>query len=349
MMNRSFSTFSIFLITLLLGFALFSCQSSTDSGNGEGTDTHETTGTTEGNTEATSDENSDANAEEGETSSPEAESLDMTEFLESESAISYYYANVDNLNLRDEPNLKGKVIHTAKEADLLQFAGSIEGEELTLTLRGVEYTSRWYKVMDPKTENVGWVFGGAIVPEDRFFIVEKGGRYPDLQSAIDAVQEERGAAFIKIREGEYVSDKEIDVDKNDLTIEGLGKVKIQCTSMDANVFWTEAYNLTFRNLQASHIKPEPYASCVGNVFTLDIGDNILIENCEINGCGRVGVYFNGGNQKTTLIDNWIHSNTLAAIIDGEGAHMYEEQPGHPYITFKNNKIEDNGTEEPLHD
>lgn len=324
---------------LLLFLLLFvACQSGSDS------DTQ--AATPEETAEewiADAEEASEEVAEEG-MDTGEAPSLDNAEFMESESGITYFYANVNNLNLRDAPSTDGKIIHTLPEAAILQHAGGLSDHVNTITLRGVSYTEPWFKVMDPKTEKTGWVFGGAIVPEDRFFIVEKGGRYPNVQAAIDAVNDEFGPSFIKVREGEYISDREIDVDKDNLTIEGLGKVKIQCTSLDANVFWTTADNLTFRNLQASHVKPEPYASCVGNVFTLDIGQKVLIENCEINGCGRVGVYFNGGRTEVVLRNNWIHSNTLAAVIDADGRHIMEEPESHAYITFDGNTIEDNGSE-----
>jgi parallel beta-helix repeat protein len=100
-------------------------------------------------------------------------------------------------------------------------------------------------------------------------------------------------------------------------------------------------NVKIRNLHCTHTQPAEWAQCTGNVFALDMGENITLENCDINGCGAIGVYI-FGTTNVTLKNNFIHDNTLWAVEDGGMGMITEKDKRNNNVTFVNNKFEHNG-------
>jgi parallel beta-helix repeat protein len=80
--------------------------------------------------------------------------------------------------------------------------------------------------------------------------------------------------------------------------------------------------------------------CYGNVFAIDSCDSVTIRDCDISGCGAIGVYtFNCG--EIILMDNFIHDNTLWAV-QHEGNDLLVEDSSIPGLTMKGNTLVNNG-------
>lgn len=183
-----------------------------------------------------------------------------------------------------------------------------------------------------------FLFFSCTLKRQTIEIFETGARYSTFKEAIDNCKE--GDSII-VYPGKYIYSEEINLSADYVSIIGVGKPQILCTSKEQNVLWVLSGHIVIKNLKLSHIKPEYWSYCTGNVLALDWADDILIENCDLNGCGRIGVYmFSATN--VVLKKNWIHDNSLSAVqIDGEDLFSAtEEYPG--IVKFEGNKIEKNG-------
>lgn len=74
------------------------------------------------------------------------------------------YTWVDNLNIRDAANTKGKVVTKVSDKQPLVFTGERSDKAETIVLRGVAYYEPWLKIKVDEN-NEGWVFGGAVKRE----------------------------------------------------------------------------------------------------------------------------------------------------------------------------------------
>lgn len=169
-------------------------------------------------------------------------------------------------------------------------------------------------------------------------IYNTGAKFKTLNEAVKMATD--GDSII-VYPGKYVNSDEIWLDKNNVKIVGVGKPQILCDDMTKNVIWIISDNVIIKNLKLSHIKPSFYANCVGNVIALDNANQVTIEDCDINGCGRIGVYMFSAHN-IILKNNWIHENSLTAVqIDDVNIFSETDQfPG--IIHFENNRIENNG-------
>lgn len=71
------------------------------------------------------------------------------------------YSWVDELNIRDQPNTKGKVIAAIESDHALELTETKSGKMETIVLRGVAYQDYWYQVRTSDGKE-GWAFGGAL-------------------------------------------------------------------------------------------------------------------------------------------------------------------------------------------
>lgn len=169
-------------------------------------------------------------------------------------------------------------------------------------------------------------------------IFGSGARFKTLH---EAVQQAKDGDSIIVYPGVYKSSEEVWLDKNHVKIVGVGKPQILCDDMTKNVIWVLSQDVLIKNLKLSHIKPSFYANCVGNVIALDNARNVLIEDCDINGCGRIGVYmFSAYN--ITLKNNWIHENSFCAVQLDDVNLFGETSDYKDQIIFIGNRIENNG-------
>lgn len=80
---------------------------------------------------------------------------------ETPAAAAIRYTWVDQLNVRDQPNTKGKVVARVKPNEPLTLTGETSPESETIVLRGVVYHEPWYRITTADKKD-GWVFGGAV-------------------------------------------------------------------------------------------------------------------------------------------------------------------------------------------
>lgn len=172
-------------------------------------------------------------------------------------------------------------------------------------------------------------------------MVEIYGTGAKFKSLNEAVAQAKDGDSIIVYPGKYVNSDEIWLDKNHIKIVGIGKPQILCDDMTKNVIWILSEHVWIKNLKLSHIKPSFYANCVGNVIALDNARNVIIEDCDINGCGRIGVYtFSAFN--ILLKNNWIHDNSFCAVQIDDMNLFAETNEYLDRVKFEGNRIEKNG-------
>ena len=178
-----------------------------------------------------------------------------------------------------------------------------------------------------------------IVTTKNLLVVGEGMDYKTPQEAVKDCQD---GDSILIMEGAYEFDKAVELfEKNNVTITGRGNVELICNNMEDNVMWiVTCNNIEIKNIKARHTNPTKNERCYGNVFALDMSTDVTIEDCDINGCGAIGVYILGGG-KILLRNNHIHNNSLWAVqLNGIGyLHEAENLEG---LRFAGNVIENNG-------
>lgn len=171
--------------------------------------------------------------------------------------------------------------------------------------------------------------------------VGKTGDYPDLQSAIDACEYRD---TIKIMEGTYLSDEHINIDyKHRLFIYGEGNVELLCNNYNDDVIQTfQSSDITFKNLHMRHTDSDDDI-CAGAVISLSECYRITIKDCDINGCGSVGVWM-ADCQKIELRNNHIHRNWRCAIMIDFEKEYNRAVPLFPVVRYFSNTIEFNGAD-----
>ncbi|OPL19612.1 MAG: hypothetical protein AVO35_09870 [Candidatus Aegiribacteria sp. MLS_C] len=164
----------------------------------------------------------------------------------------------------------------------------------------------------------------------------------DYRSPMEALPEVEDGDTVLVTAGVYESDLSLELwgVRNVVLIAEEG-ASLVCTSMLNNVMWiVNCDSVTVSGFAAAHIQPSEDERCYGNVFALDSSDGITIRNCDISGCGAIGVYaFNCGD--VFLEDNFIHGNTLWAV-HFEGQGLMQEDSLVPGLTMEGNTLLNNG-------
>ena len=162
-----------------------------------------------------------------------------------------------------------------------------------------------------------------------------------------------GAYFFKVKEARNVHividegtyyDKSIYVKAEDVIIEGTGSVNLYCTDLYENVLEISGTNILVKNMHMMHLQPGSIEdqNCTGRVVMFDNANNVIIDNCDLNGCGLAGLHDNTGNSDILIKNCYIHNNSLGAYTNIEGEIWMKEVNNHPVFSFENNRIENNG-------
>ncbi len=172
-------------------------------------------------------------------------------------------------------------------------------------------------------------------------LIKRNDIWIDFDTPAEAFDSCLSGDHIFIRSGEYILEESLELwEKDNVVVTGEGNCKLVMNNQEDNVMWiTTCQDVVIRNLHCTHTKPSEWEQCTGNVFALDMGRNITIENCNINGCGAIGVYI-FGTKNVTLKNNFIHDNSLWAI-DDDGNRMQKVEKSEN-VTFINNRFENNG-------
>ncbi|MCD4701900.1 MAG: right-handed parallel beta-helix repeat-containing protein [Candidatus Aegiribacteria sp.] len=170
-------------------------------------------------------------------------------------------------------------------------------------------------------------------------MVGEGEQFATPQQAIDAVSD---SDTIFIKTGTYEFNDSIELwGHHDIWILGEEGSKLICNSQTDNVMWIiNSDRITISGLSATHTEPSVDERCYGNVFGIDGCDDITIENCEINGCGAIGVYTNLLDG-IVLKNNFIHDNMICAV-QYYGHDLLAETSDLEGLTMEGNTILNNG-------
>jgi hypothetical protein len=168
--------------------------------------------------------------------------------------------------------------------------------------------------------------------------VGKGGKYKEIQAAIDAAAD---GDVIVIKAGNYSQSGSLYLSsKTNLTIKGEGKVNIACTQYLPVFYLMSCKGITIRAVHGYHKIKDPEVGKGGcgpgaTIITAEGCTGISILNCELNGCGQTG-FEAYSTDKIVLDGNYIHDNVFGAV------DIYlPQQDEQPEIRIENNKIENN--------
>ncbi len=152
---------------------------------------------------------------------------------------------------------------------------------------------------------------------------------------------------IIIEEDDYKEDSTIYIAGENITIEGKGKVRILCLSNSADIMHIVGDKITLKNLDFQHYISQ-YDECYGSVIEFSSENiefssakNIVIENCDINGCGIVGLKTSGNDNENIVVKNsLIHNCSKSAYSLNDN---YNNEPENSNIfKFENTIMRNNG-------
>ncbi len=138
--------------------------------------------------------------------------------------------------------------------------------------------------------------------------VGPNGQYRDIQSAVDKA---KSGDTISVAAGTYNTDGPIRIEgKHNLTITANGEVSVVCSDMYANIFEiSSSDHVTITGLTVGH---EETPECEGDVIYVFGSRNVTVQECDLYGCGVVGVDFNFCTNAQVL-SNSLHDNSFAGI------------------------------------
>jgi len=148
----------------------------------------------------------------------------------------------------------------------------------------------------------------------------------------------KSGSNIEIDKGTYKLDTPLKlIGKENVVINGNASTFIMQNGADDVVFLENCKNITLMNFKATHIEPKGPIGCTGNVIHIEGGNDILIENCNLNGSGIVGIAAYQ-TQNLKVNNNFIHENSQYGIIyQGPGIeinrNVFEDNTkGHIYFS-----------------
>ncbi len=133
----------------------------------------------------------------------------------------------------------------------------------------------------------------------------------NLQASIDML---KNGDTLLIAKGEYLSEKQLIIEnKNNITLVFNQESNILCNNIYETVFRIQnSSNITIKNGTFKHINFNNDFYCTGDVFYIDKASSITLEDCDINGCGSVGISAYESND-ITLTKCKIHDNSEGAF------------------------------------
>ena len=144
---------------------------------------------------------------------------------------------------------------------------------------------------------------------------------------------------LSIKKGTYKLDSPLKlIAKKNVMIDGNGSNFIMQDGANDVVFLENCKNITLMNFKATHIEPKGPLGCTGNVIHIEGCEDVLIENCDLNGSGIVGIAAYR-TQNLVVNNNYIHENSQYGIIyQGPGieinGNVFEDNTqGHIYFSY----------------
>lgn len=136
---------------------------------------------------------------------------------------------------------------------------------------------------------------------------------------------------IKLKEMTYHLDRPLRIiNKTNLTLDGSDCTFIMNNKSEDVVYVEGSKNITLKNFKATHIEPDGPIGCTGSVIQIYSNEDVLIEQCELNGSGIIGVVaYETKNLK--VANNYIYNNSQYGVLYNETS-----------LEITGNTFEDNG-------
>jgi len=133
----------------------------------------------------------------------------------------------------------------------------------------------------------------------------------DLQALIDSAEDD---SVVLIPRGRYVLAEGLVVrERTGLILRCEKGAQILAENVNDNILTFEkCHDVRLENAYLRHFEPLREYECHGYVVSIRDSDNITIANCEVNGCGAVGVSARTSS-RLTIRDSFIHHNTFNAF------------------------------------
>lgn len=172
--------------------------------------------------------------------------------------------------------------------------------------------------------------GGCVTTQSKASWPKPPRKSLDIQGLINKAQDN---STVTIPFGEYRLAKGLKIkNKKNLTLTCRPGTRILVEDTDTNVLSIhESDGVQIENLYLRHLKPLEEHECHGVVVRVKDSTDTKIVNCELNGCGAIGVV--GYDSNALLIRNcFVHHNTFNAF--------YFEDCGE--VKIQSSVVEDNG-------
>lgn len=150
---------------------------------------------------------------------------------------------------------------------------------------------------------------GVIFSRQKKISVGPNRQVKSIQEAVDAAQP---YTIIEIDAGVYKTNKEILIkNKKRIKLKALGNVSIVCSNEGTAVISiVESYRVFIEGLHLTH-KPRA-EGCAEGVVSVNKSREIVINKCDINGCGVYGVQAYN-TTRIALFNSKLHNNSWIGI------------------------------------
>ena len=171
-------------------------------------------------------------------------------------------------------------------------------------------------------------------------LLQKTWQVNNIKELINIIKDSLGNNdIILIDSGTYVFEKAILFKGiESITVKGKGTVQFICTNMYYEILHFDSCHIVkIENISARHNELD---ECMGAVFKFSACDSIYITGCELNGCGREGI-FARDCKYLYASKNYIHHNSCCGI-DFNRVEINKEIFTVSGLVMENNKMEYNG-------
>lgn len=148
---------------------------------------------------------------------------------------------------------------------------------------------------------------------------------------VKVFEEAESGSTIRLEKKTYQLSRRLElINKEKLTIEGNGaEILLDNPNTDV-LFMAECKDIVLKDFMAKHNDPQGPVGCSGNVLHIMDCSNVLVDGCELNGSGVVGI--SAYNTDLNVKDCHLHNNSECPIV-----YMG------PSIALAGNLFENNGT------
>ena len=136
-------------------------------------------------------------------------------------------------------------------------------------------------------------------------------RDTNIQELID---DTKNGGVVRIPRGRYILKKGLVVKgRKDLTIRCEEGAQILVDDVNEDVITLDkCSNIRIENAYLRHVEPLTKYACHGSVIRVWHSNNIAIINCELNGCGSIGLAASDTSE-LTVRNCYVHHNTFKAF------------------------------------